>query len=52
MVGPAQPLKALILGGVTWNTMVFVDAFPDARRQTMFARRSHESVGSSGAGKP
>ncbi len=51
MAGRAQALKALILGGVAWNTMVFLDAFPDARPQTVFARRSHEAVGSSGAGK-
>ncbi len=44
-------LKALILGGVAWNTMVYVGAFPDPRPQTLFARELNETVGSSGAGK-
>jgi acarbose 7IV-phosphotransferase len=51
MAGRAQPLKALILGGVAWNTMVYVDAFPGSRPQTVFARGAYETVGSSGAGK-
>lgn len=44
-------MKALILGGASWNHMVYLDALPDARPQTIFARASHETVGSSGAGK-
>ena len=43
--------RALILGGVAWNTMVYVDRFPDPEPQTMFTRGYHETVGSSGAGK-
>jgi acarbose 7IV-phosphotransferase len=31
--------------------MVFLDAFPEPRPQTIFARGTHETVGSSGAGK-
>ena len=31
--------------------MVFVDSFPEPRPQTVFAKRSHTTVGSSGAGK-
>lgn len=51
MTNDPRPLKALILGGVAWNTMVYVDAFPGPRPQTVFARALNETVGSSGAGK-
>ena len=51
MTNAPRPLNSLILGGVAWNTMVYVDAFPDPRPQTVFARGSNETVGSSGAGK-
>lgn len=44
-------MKTLALGGVAWNTMVYLDDFPDPRPQTVFARASHTTVGSSGAGK-
>lgn len=44
-------MRALVLGGASWNRMVFLDEFPEPRPQTIFARRSHETVGSSGAGK-
>jgi acarbose 7IV-phosphotransferase len=43
--------KAVVLGGVAWNTMVRLAAFPDPVPQTVFARGGHEAVGSSGAGK-
>lgn len=51
MTGETRPLKALVLGGAAWNAMVYVDAFPDPRPQTVFARGLNETVGSSGAGK-
>lgn len=51
MVDCKEPLKALVLGGVAWNTMVHVDAFPGPQPQTVFAQGSREAVGSSGAGK-
>ena len=51
MTNDPRPLKALILGGVAWNTMVYVEAFPGLRPQTVFARWLNETVGSSGAGK-
>ena len=51
MASDPGPLEALILGGVAWNTMVYVDAFPEPRPQTVLARGSNETVGSSGAGK-
>jgi len=44
-------MKALILGGVAWDTMVYVDTFPGPYPHTVFARGSNEAVGSSGAGK-
>jgi len=44
-------LHTLALGGIAWNTMVYLDRFPDPRPQTVFASGSHTTVGSSGAGK-
>ena len=46
-----RPIVAAVLGGVSWNTMVYVDIFPTPRPQTVFASRSRRTVGSSGAGK-
>ena len=46
-----SPLRALVLGGVAWNTMVYLDEFPTPEPQTVFARGSHQTIGSSGAGK-
>jgi len=44
-------MKALVLGGVAWDTVVYVDVFPGPHPQTVFAKGSNETVGSSGAGK-
>lgn len=44
-------MRALVLGGVAWNTMVYVDRFPDPEPATVFTNGYHETVGSSGAGK-
>ncbi len=44
-------LRTLALGGIAWNTMVYLDRFPEPHAQTIFARGSHTTVGSSGAGK-
>jgi sugar/nucleoside kinase (ribokinase family) len=44
-------LRTLSLGGIAWNTMVYLESFPEPRPQTVFARGSHTTVGSSGAGK-
>ncbi len=44
-------LRTLSLGGVAWNTMVYLESFPEPHPQTVFARGSHTTVGSSGAGK-
>lgn len=46
-----RALRAVVVGGVAWNTMVYLDEFPAARPGTVFARGSREAVGSSGAGK-
>ena len=44
-------MEALILGGVAWNTMIYVESFPGPTPHTVFPVRSHRTVGSSGAGK-
>jgi len=41
----------LVLGGVSYNTMIFMDEFPEQRSHTAFPKRFHEAVGSTGAGK-
>ncbi|MCP4963653.1 MAG: carbohydrate kinase family protein [bacterium] len=46
-----RPLRALMLGGIAWNTMVYLDTFPEPRPHTVFAKGSYTTVGSSGAGK-
>jgi sugar/nucleoside kinase (ribokinase family) len=43
--------QVLVLGGVSFNTMIYLDAFPAPQPQTVFARGCHETVGSTGAGK-
>ena len=44
-------VRTLSLGGIAWNTMIYVDEFPQPRPQSFFSRGSHTTVGSSGAGK-
>lgn len=44
-------VRTLALGGIAWNTMIYVDAFPEPRPQSLFSKGSHTTVGSSGAGK-
>ncbi len=46
-----SPITATILGGASWNTVIYVDVFPEPHPQTVFASRSRRTVGSSGAGK-
>lgn len=43
--------KAVILGGVSWNQMILLPRLPDGTPGTVFASKSWEAVGSSGAGK-
>jgi sugar/nucleoside kinase (ribokinase family) len=42
---------ALVIGGVSFNTMVYLDTFPQPQPQTIFSTGFHETVGSTGAGK-
>lgn len=46
-----RSIRALLLGGIAWNTMVYVESFPEPTPRTVFASGSHTTVGSSGAGK-
>ena len=43
--------SVLVVGGVSWDTIVRVERFPEPRAQTVFARGARETVGSTGAGK-
>lgn len=43
--------KILVLGGVSLNTMIFFDDFPEPRTHTAYPKRFHEAAGSTGAGK-
>ncbi len=43
--------KVLVLGGVSVNTMVYLEKFPKPTPQTLFSRGYHETIGSTGAGK-
>jgi len=43
--------SVLVLGGVSWNTMLYVAHFPAAEPQTVFSKGFHETVGSTGSGK-
>jgi hypothetical protein len=42
--------RILVLGGVSYNTMIYLDSLPSARPQTIFSQGLHETVGSTGAG--
>lgn len=46
-----QVTSVLVLGDVSYNTLVYLAGFPQPRPQTIFAQRLHETVGESGAGK-
>lgn len=41
----------LIIGGVSFNSMIYLDAFPSPAPQTIWAGGFHETIGSTGAGK-
>lgn len=40
-----------IVGGVSYNLMIYLDAFPAPIPQTIFSQGYHETIGSTGAGK-
>ncbi|HYH97178.1 carbohydrate kinase family protein [Hyalangium sp.] len=44
-------IRALVVGGVAFNTMIQVERFPEPRAQTVFSRGYHEALGETGAGK-
>lgn len=46
---PAAPV--LVLGGASWNTMVYLDEFPAPQPATLANARSHIAAGSTGIGK-
>ena len=43
--------SVLVVGGVSWDTIVRLDRLPEGRPQTVFAKGARETVGSTGAGK-
>lgn len=47
----ADMSRVLVIGGVAYNTMIYLEHFPEPRSQTIFSRRYHETVGETGAGK-
>jgi acarbose 7IV-phosphotransferase len=46
-----QPPAALIVGGISWDTVIRLGELPASQPQTVFAKAAWESVGSTGAGK-
>ena len=46
------PMKSiLVAGGVAYNSMVYLERFPEPRSQTVFSQGYYETVGATGAGK-
>lgn len=43
--------RIFVVGGVSFNTMIYMNEFPEARPHTVFSRDYRETVGSTGAGK-
>jgi len=43
--------SVLVLGGVSFDTIIYLDALPDPVPRTLFSRSFHETIGSTGAGK-
>lgn len=43
--------KVLVLGGVSFNTMIYLERLPPPEPGTVFSQGFHETVGSTGAGK-
>lgn len=40
-----------VLGGVSWNIIIYLAQFPEPRSQTVFSQGVHETAGSTGTGK-
>ena len=43
--------RILVVGGVSWDSILELGDLPEPRQQTLFSRHYHETVGSTGAGK-
>jgi sugar/nucleoside kinase (ribokinase family) len=43
--------SALVLGGVSFDTIIYLDALPAPVPRTLWSRGFHETIGSTGAGK-
>jgi acarbose 7IV-phosphotransferase len=43
--------KVFVLGGVSYNLIVYLSELPEARPQTIFANDFHETIGETAAGK-
>lgn len=44
-------MSILVLGGASWNTMVYLDQFPEPAAQTIANAKSNTAAGSTGIGK-
>ncbi|MEM1301814.1 MAG: PfkB family carbohydrate kinase [Pseudomonadota bacterium] len=44
-------MDRLVLGGASWNRMIYCDTLPDGRSATVFGARYVDGVGSTGVGK-
>ena len=43
--------RIFVAGGVTVDTIIYLDDFPEPRPQTLFSKDSQETIGGTGAGK-
>jgi sugar/nucleoside kinase (ribokinase family) len=43
--------RILVVGGLSWDSVIELGDLPEPRQQTLFSRHFHETVGSTGAGK-
>ena len=43
--------KILVFGGVSFNMIIDMNEFPDSKPRTLHAKKFHETIGSTGAGK-
>lgn len=41
----------LVLGGISYNMIIYLEQFPQPCSQTVFSHGVHETAGSTGAGK-
>jgi sugar/nucleoside kinase (ribokinase family) len=51
MMSPVSSPQVLVAGPVSWNRIVHLDALPDPRPHTVFARSHTDTVGGTSAGK-